>query len=149
MHEGIVIRPALTVWDALAMRQVRNSCREFMTRDTSCKTVVGQLLWWWFYRPGDLLPFVVERDGDIIGYAIVSYTESRGWLTAGLLPMARGNGVGTFVFRELTKKVEQMDLKPSLEVRMSNTAARKVYRNLGFINTIQKGDVMIMEKRWV
>jgi ribosomal protein S18 acetylase RimI-like enzyme len=63
--------------------------------------------------------------------------------------MARGNGVGTFVFRELTKKVEQMDLKPSLEVRMSNTAARKVYRNLGFINTIQKGDVMIMEKRWV
>lgn len=148
MHEGVVIRPAETVWDALAMRRARNSCREFMTKDTSRKTVVGQLIWWWFNRPEVLHPFVVETSDGIIGYAILSCDDDRAWLTAGLLPSARGRGMGTSVFRYLTERAEGMKLRPSLEVRLSNEPARKVYRNLGFINTVQKGDIMIMEKRW-
>jgi len=147
MHEGVVIRPAETVWDALAMRRARNSCREFMTRDTSRKTVAGQLAWWWFYRPESLHPFVVEVGDGVVGYAILCRDDERAWLTAGLLPSVRGQGVGVDVFRWLTQRAQSMGLRPSLEVLLSNEPARRVYRNLGFINTIQRGKIMIMEKR--
>jgi len=35
-----------------------------------------------------------------------------------------------------------------LVVRLSFEPTRKVYRKLGFINTIQRGEIMEMEKRW-
>ncbi len=130
------------------MRRARNSSRKYMTRDTARKTIVGQLIWWWFNRPESLHPFVVETSDGIIGYAILSCDEDRAWLTAGLLPSDRGHGIGTRVFRWLAKEAESMDLLPCLEVRLSNERARKVYRNLGFINTIQRGEIMMMEKRW-
>lgn len=147
MHEGVVIRPAETVWDALAMRRARNSCREFMTRDTARKTIAGQLMWWWFNRPENLHLFVVDTSDGVVGYAILSCDEERAWLTAGLLPSARGRGLGATVFRWLTQRAQAMGLRPSLEVLLSNEPARRVYRNLGFINTIQRGKIMIMEKR--
>ena len=143
----MVRRPGEAVGDALAMRRARNSCREFMTRDTARKTIAGQLMWWWFNRPEVLHPFVVDTSDGVVGYAILSCDEERAWLTAGLLPSARGRGLGATVFRWLTQRAQAMGLRPSLEVLLSNEPARRVYRNLGFINTIQRGKIMIMEKR--
>jgi len=147
MHEGIVIRLAETMWDALAMRRARNSCREFMTRDTSRKTIVGQLWWWYFARSPCLDPFVIEIDGRIVGYAILSREGRRGWVTAGLLPKARGRGAGTEVFRHLTEMAERDSLLPSLEVRESNDPAIAVYKKLGYKMRSTDGVIMEMVKR--
>lgn len=142
MHS--VIRPASTVRDALAMRRVRNSCRTYLTRDTSKISLLRQLRWW-ISRPGDLHPYVVEADGRVVGYAVITVRADRGWLTAGLLPDVRGHGVGEVVFRRLVADVLDMGLVPWLEVRHDNFKARRLYDKLGFVVRCTRGEVVTME----
>lgn len=147
MREGLVVRPALTVFDALHMRRVRNTCRMCMTGDTTHKSIMSQLFWWWLGRPFELHPYVVTDNGRVAGYAVIKWSAIRGWLTAGLLPGHRGRGLGTEVFADLVAKVERMKKVPTLMVRESNGAAKAVYEKLGFVATSTDGAVTTMEKR--
>jgi RimJ/RimL family protein N-acetyltransferase len=147
MREDVVVRPTASVFDALAMRKVRNTCRRFMTNDVETIGFVQQLAWWWLRMPEHTYPYIVETDDGKVGYAIIKKAGNRGWLTAGLLPEWRGQGYGTEVFRRLTVYTEHMDLIPSLEVRMTNEPAIAVYRKLGFTKTTGDGVTMRMVKR--
>ena len=98
-------------------------------------------------RPPFLHPFLVETDEGVVGYAIWTEGGVRGWVTAGLLPEARGQGIGVEVFRRLTAMVEHAGKVASLEVRETNQRAIAVYKKLGYTKVGTDGVIMRMERR--
>ncbi len=97
---------------------------------------------------------VAELDGTIIGYAGMWIIVDEGHITnIAMLERYRGQGIGTLLVKKLMdiavmRGVESM----TLEVRVSNTAARAFYGKLGFVGrgirrgyyTDNKEDALIM-----
>lgn len=80
--------------------------------------------------------FVVARDddGDICGYAGLNYVLDEGYIAnIAVHPDARRQGIAALLLGELEKRARQLKLSfITLEVRVSNTAARCLYSSMGF-----------------
>ncbi len=127
----VTLRPAIGPIDALRMLWVRNTCREFMTRNQSPIGVFGQLRWWLTHDP-NLHPYLLWIADTVAGYGIVLEGDGRGLLTGGLLPAFRGMGLGADLFTSLIESARERNLLPALEVLEANPRARRLYTNLGF-----------------
>ena len=79
--------------------------------------------------------FVVERDGDVVGY--VRLVDVDGWLVEFSTLVARetGAGIGWFAMREgLRFAFDALRAhRASLEVVASNARARRLYESFGFV----------------
>lgn len=73
-------------------------------------------------------------EGSLVGYAIVSYIlDEAHLLNLCVHPRSRGLGVGKLLLRHLTTEANREGMNQILlEVRLSNKAASKLYRNQGF-----------------
>lgn len=102
-----------------------------------------QQLWWWIRLPKTTHPFVVtERMYSVVGYGLVS---GDGGLSGGLLPAARGYGLGTFLFQHLLDFAQERSLTPWLEVFEGNTRARNLYKKLGFVERSRSDNVILLD----
>lgn len=144
-----MIIPVGGLMDAMRMRAIRNSVREFMTRDTSHISLVRQIQW--FRRA--YLP--AARDGAARGYLLWLGSKAVGyglirrdrvwWVSGGLLPSARGQGLGRLLFKFLTAAAQARGRRAWLEVRENNTFAVELYRSLGYRLLRRRGnDVLVM-----
>lgn len=145
------LAPATTLADAEAMRLVRNECRMFMTKDTHEISQAEQELWWATLEHSTTRPFIylvgmLDDISDLsinyttIGYGLIRQIDRKWWISGGLLPKFRGQGHGKLLFGALADIVNKTERKPCwLEVRASNTAARRLYMSLGF-QTIKTDD---------
>lgn len=88
----------------------------------------------WREAKNELATYIVgEFDGKIVAYAgaWVSFNQAE-VMSVAVDPEFRGKGVGTILFGELIKSVKARGAKSiTLEVRPSNTAAIKLYKNFG------------------
>ena len=88
----------------------------------------------WREAKNDLATYIVgELDGKIIAYAgaWVSFNQAE-VMSVAVDPSFRGQGVGTILFGELIKAVKARGATAiTLEVRPSNEAAIKLYKNFG------------------
>lgn len=78
--------------------------------------------------------FVAEVESLVVGYVISRRVDTSGHVIAiAVAPEHRNRGIGTALMQAVMQKFKEMSLKDVwLEVRMSNTAARQFYKNLGF-----------------
>lgn len=137
----LIVRQAFTPADKEAMRQIRNSCREFMTNSQAEISPAQQDEWWEnikHYKNAitPLLAFIPDRayfKDEAIGYGISRVDTSGGRvITGGLLPEFRGQGFGEPLFRELLRWT---GIPCHLDVRLTNLPAKKLYAKLGFKTT--------------
>ncbi|GGM39590.1 ribosomal-protein-alanine acetyltransferase [Paraliobacillus quinghaiensis] len=79
--------------------------------------------------------YVVEKDGIIIGFCGLWVVVDEGQITnIALLPSVRGNGYGSGLFQYIINQAIINGAKRlSLEVRVSNIVAQKLYRKFGFM----------------
>lgn len=79
--------------------------------------------------------YVMERDGRIIGYLGMWMILGDAQVTnIALLPEVRGQGLGEKLFGHGVKLAIANEMKRlSLEVRVSNIAAQKLYRKFGLV----------------
>lgn len=142
--------PLRTLADALAGSHVRNSYREYMTGDPNPVSFMHQARWYYgVYRParsrGEKYAWLFWEGarfmgGRLVGYGGLSLEEDRWWLTAGLVPVARGRGLGEQMFAFLTYVALGLRGEAAwLKVHTWNTVARKLYEKLGYEYVI--GDV--------
>ncbi|MDD5937271.1 MAG: ribosomal protein S18-alanine N-acetyltransferase [Clostridiales bacterium] len=99
---------------------------------------------------------VAEEEEDILGYCGLWEVAGEGQITnVCVAPEHRGKAVATQMLEELLAYAQEMDIKAStLEVRVSNEPAIRLYEKLGFEEAgIRKGfyshpkeDAMIMWK---
>ncbi len=100
------------------------------------------------------LSIVAEEDGIIIGYAVAWGTEETHLANLAVSEYEREKGVGGRLLDEVGAFARRSAAKSFyLEVRVSNTIARKFYADRGFVPTyLRKGyyengeDAVIMER---
>jgi ribosomal protein S18 acetylase RimI-like enzyme len=144
----IKLVPVSWPWQALQMAQIRNTCRMFLTNDTSYIGPWRQLQWWWSIRNDPTtLPFLFIVGERTVGYGLVRYIHAGWFVSGGLRPQSRGSGLGRYLFKELCAVVAAMNQTIHLEVLETNLRARKLYRGLGFedVTYVRKG-VLLMRK---
>ncbi|MFB9759383.1 ribosomal protein S18-alanine N-acetyltransferase [Ectobacillus funiculus] len=79
---------------------------------------------------------VMEKDGAIIGYCGMWLILDESHITnIAILPEYRGRNLGEALLNEVIEKVKKLGAHSmTLEVRVSNEIAQKLYRKFGFLN---------------
>jgi ribosomal-protein-alanine N-acetyltransferase len=82
----------------------------------------------------DRIYLVAERGGFVVGYAgLLRVEEDAHIVTLAVDPPARGHGLGKLLMLRLIKAaLEGGAVNLTLEVRVSNEAARRLYEEFGF-----------------
>lgn len=111
------------------VRQIRNACREWMTRDTREIDPDDQVSWW----------NAAERElylFDGVAYALLTQREGETWISLGVLPEHRGKGLGTRIYR----------LFPTAhaEIRADNAASRRAAEKAGYMLIEDRGKTVVM-----
>jgi len=118
--------------DVERVRQIRNTCREFMTRDTREISESEQLRWWCDRKP-DVRLFLFRLEDKDVGYGLTREEGRAMIISGGLLPDYRKLGIGYALFRLLTLTgLSRGRCTCRLEVRKDNGAARTIYERIGF-----------------
>lgn len=104
----------------------------------------------------DCVFVLFEKDGQVVGYAGLQIVLDEGYITNIAVKKAfRRQGIATVLINELLKMLNDKLSFISLEVRVSNSAAIKLYELLGFekagirknFYSAPKEDALIMTKR--
>jgi ribosomal-protein-alanine N-acetyltransferase len=103
-------------------------------------------------RPGGLC-VVAEEGGEVVGYAVAWGSEEVHLANLAVEPAVRGKGVGDALIRAVLDYGRRRSAESVyLEVRQSNSVARRFYARHGFVPTyLRKGyyengeDAIIME----
>ncbi|GAY72652.1 ribosomal-protein-S18p-alanine acetyltransferase [Lentilactobacillus kosonis] len=95
-------------------------------------------------RKNDRLYLVLRRNDWLvafIGCSLNFKTKDCHITNVAVAPNFQNHGLGYFLVNAIVKKARQMEFeKVTLEVRMSNTRAQRLYRNIGFVDDgINKG----------
>lgn len=147
------IRPIATWEDALAVRKIRNSHLQFMTRDQTPKTVTQQKVWWdRFQRSRACRLFILETDKEIVGYGLLRLETLSQWngdhdrtlLTGAIQTRYQGMGYGVHVFSFLILESYVYEYVPWLEVFETNAKAYMLYKQLGFKEVERKDGTITM-----
>lgn len=123
--------------EAELLRQIRNQCREYMTRNTDVITREAQREW--FRTAHDrydlYLVYAIEYGAVVTyaGYGVIHKNIDESLVTGGFLPEYRNQGLGYDLFKFLTDTAVERRLPVRLEVLKSNVRAFKVYEKLDYV----------------
>lgn len=151
MQDNLVLREAKTLEDFLILRNIRNECREFMTRDISYISEDQQIRWFEKLKDNDdntfkiYLLFIVEKGVIVspIGYGLIRKEGDFYIVSGGLIESCRGKGYGNKLFEYLIGNVD-VDYPVKLEVLKTNTKAFVIYNKLGFRVVNDDGKIITM-----
>ena len=110
------------------VRFIRNSCREWMTYHTKHIGAAEQYAWWRREDP-ELWLF------DDVGYALISRRNLRRCISLGVLPEARGKGLGTRIYSSFDDVWA--------EIRSDNVASRRAAEKAGY-KLMSEGDGLVV-----
>jgi ribosomal protein S18 acetylase RimI-like enzyme len=119
------------------LRVIRNTCRNFMTRQTYEISADLQQVWWQRLDKSVNFPYLFFKlqHGvivDPIGYGYVRFENGEVLLTGGLIPEERGQGYGKTLFGLMINSSMRYNAPIKLEVLNTNTNAFEMYKSLGF-----------------
>ena len=129
-----------TVDDLEFVRELRNSNRHLMTRDTSEISQEEQKFWWDTAYP-DLWIWEAYRCGqfDPVGYALFTFRNGRDWISLAVIREFRNHGLGTQIYRFRTPI--------SAEIALDNWPSRRAAEKAG-MRVVWMDDLKVMMERW-
>lgn len=135
--------------DAELLRNIRNSCRVYMTRHTELISKEQQEKWFETsaHKYAAYIVYVMEH-GAIVTYAgfgLIHLNDTESLLTGGFLEEYRNIGLGTDLFDFLLSTALERSLPVKLEVLKENIRALKVYEKLGFRTYEETEEIYRME----
>jgi len=146
------LRSVESMHQAMVMRVIRNSVRQYMTHNRNYITPKQQEDWFKdIYMPkheaGEIDAYIAHLGGRAMGYGIIQTMDDKKWLTGALIDGYRGQGLGEDLFMQLTHKVYQSGEDTAyLDVLPQNTAAHNLYRKIGYC-AVSSDNALIVMKR--
>lgn len=126
----MMFREATTEWDAEVVRIIRNSGRQWMTRDTREITYAQQQGWWSIRNPDICWVYIGRISETDVGYGMLRLLDDdRWWASLAVLPRYQGNGYGTQIYQHLALSTDQ---DVWAEILADNTPSIKACLNAGF-----------------
>lgn len=95
-------RPITTDAEVETLRQIRNSGRQWMTRDPRAISAEEQRAWWQQARHDpNLRVWLFSEAATDIGYGLLRLEGDRRWCSLAVLPRYQGQGYGAAIYRWL------------------------------------------------
>ncbi len=134
--------------EAMQVRTLRNSCREYLTNNRDHIGILQQLRWYFgYYCPARRtaryrLYVLLSKERSPLGYGALALRDEKLFVTECVAPGHRGEGYGRIILRYLTKIAarEQRDLVA--EIWVSNNPSIALHEREGFTlrsRSIQSG----------
>jgi len=147
---NLIMVPVRTEDEVERLRQIRNICKDFMTRNTSEISYEQQQNWYKNINKETNRLFLLHKIhygvvDDMIGYGYIRVEDGIVLLTGGLIESERNKGYGSILFEYLVKNSESFKLPIKLEVLKTNMKAFAVYNKIGFRVTGDDGKIIKME----
>lgn len=148
---SLVFKRVTTTAEAEILRNIRNKCRSFMTRNTDEISAEQQQEWFkTAYKRYELyIAYAIEHGSVVVdaGYGLIHLNENEYLLSGGLMPDYRDRGLGLYLFKFLIDNCNKQ-LPVRLEVLKSNTRAFKTYERLNFTVIGENEHLYFMEYRY-
>jgi ribosomal protein S18 acetylase RimI-like enzyme len=149
---SVILTPVSNTKDAQAVRSHRNSCREFMTRNTDYISEQQQENWFVELDKNYNCLFLLNKiyHGvaiENIGYGYIRIEKDEVLLTGGIESKERGKGYGYYLFNSLVDLSKKYDLPIRLEVLKTNAAGIATYNKVGFKMISEDDRIFTMEYR--
>lgn len=148
MENLLVLKRIETLEEALILRNIRNQCKDFMTRDTSYISEEQQKRWFANLSEETKIYILYSVEFGVIsspvGYGLIRKEGDFSVVSGGLIESCRGKGYGKVLFEYLIKNIEK-ESPIRLEVLKTNTRAFVIYNNLGFRVLKDDGEIITME----
>jgi GNAT superfamily N-acetyltransferase len=141
----MIFRPATTDADAETLRQIRNSGRQWMTRDSSEIAPAQQQVWWYTLDVTTLRIWLARVAETDVAYGLLRLDGGRWWASLAVLPRYQGQGYGREVYRFLAAATDQ---DVWAEILADNTPSIKAALSAGFTiaNAYDKLAVLVHRK---
>lgn len=110
------------------LRVIRNSGRQWMTRDTAEITQEQQRAWW-AEGAGDRIVFLFREAQTDVGYGLLRRESDRWWCSLAVLPMHQRQGYGSRIYRFLALSVSD---PVWAEILADNTPSIRAALRAGF-----------------
>ena len=124
------MRRATTEWDAEVIRVIRNSGRQWMTRDTREITYDQQQAWWAAYDLQESMRIWIASVATTdVGYGLLRFEARQWWASLAVLPRYQGQGYGTDIYRYLAASTDQ---DVYAEILADNTPSIKACLGAGY-----------------
>jgi RimJ/RimL family protein N-acetyltransferase len=125
----MIFRAAVSGWDAEVVRIIRNSGRQWMTRDTHAISYDEQQQWW-AARDADTCRIWIGRVAATdVGYGLIRLHAGKWWASLAVHPRYQRQGYGTAIYRHLALSIDQ---DVWAEILADNTPSIKACLNAGF-----------------
>lgn len=123
-------RVVKTLEEVETLRQIRNSGRQWMTRDTAAITPEQQQAWWKDACHDPSLDVWLFREAATdIGYGLLRRESERLWCSLAVLPRYQGQGYGTMIYRWLALSTTE---EVWAEILADNTPSIRAALKAGF-----------------
>ena len=138
--------PVLSQDDVEELRVIRNSGRQWMTRDTSEIAPEQQRAWWEHLDHAGTKVYLFRIAETSIGYGLIRLERGRVWCSLAVLPRYQGHGYGTQIYQYLALSQPQWDVYA--EILADNTPSIRACLSAGFqVSTIlDKHAVLVYRK---
>ena len=124
------MRRATTEWDAEVVRVIRNSGRQWMTRDTKEITYDQQQAWWKRLAIDEPMRIWIASVATTdVGYGLLRLDARQWWASLAVLPRYQGQGYGTDIYRYLAASTDQ---DVYAEILADNTPSIKAWLGAGY-----------------
>lgn len=142
----------LNVSEAQSLRDIRNECKDYMTRNTEYITEDQQVDWFNSVDRDSMKIYLIymyneEVMVDVVGFGYCKRDENETYLTGGIKENHRGKGYGKLLFSYLLEQAKSFSTPITLEVLNTNTRAKNLYESLGFVEIKKDDRIMKMEYR--
>ncbi len=124
------VRPVTTNEDLETLRQIRNSGRQWMTRDPSEITPEQQRAWWASLDHASTKVWLFSESATDVGYGLLRLENGRAWCSLAVLPRHQGHGYGTAIYRWLA--LSQFGWSIWAEILADNTPSIRAALRAGF-----------------
>lgn len=126
----MIMRLATTEWDAEIVRVIRNTGRQWMTRDTREISYDQQRTWWATHMQNSYRIWIGRVAETDVAYGLLRLEAQRWWCSLAVLPRYQGQGYGCEMYRYLASAIDQ---DVYAEILADNTPSIKACLNAGFI----------------
>lgn len=149
MTPDLFFLPVNDLEQAQIMREIRNECKDFMTKSTDYITEEQQEKWFNNLDKENIKMFLLcrlnDENVDILGFGYAKHDGDESYLTGGIREKYRGNKYGEVLFSHLLESAKSFNTRITLEVLVTNTVAQNLYKKIGFTEFFQDDRIIKME----
>jgi L-amino acid N-acyltransferase YncA len=137
----VPFEPVESLEQAMVARDLRNSCREFMTNNSSEISTEQQTRWFNSHyksaaEQGTYRLFLfINEEKQPVGYGALSLQNNRLLITECVSPAYRGQGYGKTILAELIAIARRENRELVAEIWASNAASVALHTRSGFVLT--------------